>query len=58
MRDWRAIAKVSSPEIPAGELDRIAAPLQALEETFRPLVKDLPPDLEPCLEFDAQEEGE
>jgi hypothetical protein len=58
MKDWRAIAKAGNPEMPAGELDRIAAPLEALEETFRPLVKDLPPDLEPCLEFGAEEEGE
>ena len=29
----------------------MAQPLESLEEVFRPLVKDLPPDLEPVLEM-------
>jgi hypothetical protein len=58
MKDWKAIARALNPEIPATELDRIVAPLQALEETFRPLVKDLPPDLEPALELGAEEEDQ
>ena len=58
MKDWKAIAKACNPEMAAGELDRIVAPLAALEEAFRPLAKDLPPGLEPCLEFRAEEEGE
>jgi hypothetical protein len=58
MKDWKAIAKAVAPEIPAADLDRIVAPLQALEDTFRPLVQDLPPDLEPSLEFGAEEEGQ
>ena len=36
------------------ELDRAVAPLVALEEVFRPLTKNLPPDLEPVLEFRAE----
>jgi hypothetical protein len=58
MKDWKAIAKACAPEIPAGDLDRIVAPLNSLEETFRPLVKDLPPGLEPVLEFGEEEEGQ
>jgi hypothetical protein len=58
MREWKAIAKAAAPEIPAGDLDRIVAPLDALEAAFRPLVKDLPPDLEPASGLDAEEEGE
>ena len=58
MKDWKAIAKAVAPEIPAGDVDRILAPLEALEETFSPLVRDLPVDLEPALEFGAGEEGE
>ena len=58
MRDWKAIAKANCPEIAATELDRIAAALEALEKAFRPLVKALPPDLEPSLEFDAAEREE
>jgi hypothetical protein len=32
-------------------LDRIAQPLASLEEAFRPLVKQLTPDLEPDMEL-------
>jgi hypothetical protein len=42
------IAKARGLEIPPAELTRIAASLEALEEAFRPLVQDLPPDLEPA----------
>jgi hypothetical protein len=58
MKDWKAIAKAGAPEIPAGEMDRVVAPLEALEETFRPLVKDLPMDLEPAFALGVEEEGQ
>jgi len=58
VKDWKAIARASVPELPAGEIDRTVAPLEALEQTFRPLVKDLPPGLEPDFAFRADEEGE
>jgi hypothetical protein len=51
---WRS----GDPDIPAADLDRIASPLEALEAVFRPLVQDLPPDLEPSLTFSAEKEGE
>ena len=58
MKDWKAIAKASGLEIDPAALDRIAEPLDALEAAFRPLVKDLTPDVEPstglCLEEDGQ----
>jgi hypothetical protein len=56
MKDWKAIAKAGSPEMPAADLQRIVAPLEALEAAFRPLVADLPPDLEPALELGVEEE--
>lgn len=55
MKDWKAISLASGLEIPAADLDRIAAPLDALEKTFRPLAGNLPPDLEPAVAFDAEE---
>jgi hypothetical protein len=58
MKDWKAIAKAVAPEIPAGELDRVVGPLEALEKAFRPLVKDLPVDLEPALALSAEEEAQ
>jgi hypothetical protein len=51
MRDWVTIAKANGLDLSARELDRIATPLAALEETFRPLIKDLRPDTEPAFEF-------
>jgi len=38
------------------ELGRIAEPLKALEEVFRPLAENLPPDLEPAAAFRPDEE--
>ena len=57
MKDWKALAKVANPDMPAAELERIGAPLDALEQAFRPLVKDLPPDLEPALLWMDEEDG-
>jgi hypothetical protein len=57
MKDWRAIAKANGLELSARELDRIAPPLDALEEAFRPLVRDLTPGLEPAVEFGVEEEA-
>ncbi|HWB83673.1 MAG TPA: hypothetical protein VG675_06010 [Bryobacteraceae bacterium] len=58
MKDWRAIAKGNGIEIPAKDLSRIAAVLDALEADFRPSVKDLCPELEPAVIFQADEEVE
>ena len=55
MKDWRAIAQANGLPLSVSELDRIEAPLDALEEAFRPLVSDLTPDLEPCVQFSALE---
>jgi hypothetical protein len=57
MKDWKAIAKASGIEIPAEDLDRIVPPLDALEAAFRPLVKDLAPDVEPSVEFRMEEDA-
>jgi hypothetical protein len=48
VKDWKAIARASGLEVPEEELDRIVGPLNALEEAFRPLVKDLAADSEPA----------
>ena len=56
MKDWRGLAQAGGLGIPAAEMDRIAAPLDALEETFRPLVRDLTPQMEPAISFSAEDE--
>ena len=58
MKDWKAIAKASGLEVDATEIDRIAEPLEALEAAFRPLVKDLTPDVEPATGLRLEEDGE
>lgn len=56
MKDWKALAQASL-EIPAPEIDRVAGPLASLDASFRPLVRDLTPDMEPATTFDAGEES-
>jgi hypothetical protein len=56
MKDWPLLAKAGGLQIPAQELDRLAQPLNALEEVFRPLVRNLTPDMEPAATFRADEE--
>ena len=52
------MAQAQGLDLTAAELDRLAPPLEALEETFRPLVKTLTADLEPAVEFRMDEEAE
>jgi len=47
MKDWKSIAQAHGLNLPARDLDRIVAPLAALEKTFDPLVAELTPDMEP-----------
>ena len=58
MKDWKKLAQTSGLDIPADEIDRVIGPLQSLEETFRPLVKDLPPELEPATGMHFEEDSE
>ena len=58
MKNWAGIAEANGLNLPARELDRIAQPLAALEETFHPLVKQLTPDMEPDLALNLDGEGE
>lgn len=50
-KDWRLIAAAHRLNIPEADLDRIAPVLDALEASFRPLVKDIPPEVEPATIF-------
>jgi hypothetical protein len=40
------------------ELERIATTLGKLEEAFRPLTRELSPDLDPASGFSAEDEAE
>jgi hypothetical protein len=57
VKDWKAIAKVHGLDLPAPVLDRITAPLDALEAAFRPLAKGLTHDAEPATIFRADADG-
>jgi hypothetical protein len=54
MKDWKAIAKAGGYNIPPADLDQLAA-LESLESSFRPLVKDLPLELEPASTFNLED---
>jgi hypothetical protein len=56
MPDWKSLAQARGLTLSPSELDRIARPLEALEKTFRPLVKDLTPDIEPDTELHLSQE--
>lgn len=49
-RDWKAVAAVLAPDIPAEQVERLAPSLNGLEAAFRPLVNEerLPLDTEPA----------
>ena len=51
MKDWKSIARSSGFNIPEPDLDRLTGPLDTLEASFRPLVRDLSPELEPATEM-------
>src|ERR1035438_10513114 len=57
MKNWAGIAQANGLALSARELDGIVAPLAALEETFRPLVKQLTPEVEPDLELHLSSEA-
>jgi hypothetical protein len=58
MRDWNSIAKATLPDISPQDLARLVEPLSALEEVFRPLVRDLRPDLEPATGLHFERDAE
>ena len=58
MQNWKEIAQARDLGIPAQDVDRVVAPLQALEQDFRPLVLGLTPDMEPAFSFHAGGDSE
>jgi len=59
MTDWKALAAVRCPDIPADAVARIVPSLAALESAFRPLAKQLKPEDESAVIFaNVQERGE
>ena len=58
MKDWTRIAEANGLTLSAHELTRIAAPMAALEEAFRPLVRQLTPADEPDLELHLAPAGD
>ncbi len=55
MKDWKAIARAHGMKVSEEELERIVGTLNALEDAFRPLTKDLPANLEPATGICGQE---
>ncbi|HEX3878313.1 MAG TPA: hypothetical protein VHW24_15080 [Bryobacteraceae bacterium] len=53
MRDWKAISQAVGLPLTGKQLD-VLAPLDSLEEIFRPLVQNLPPELEPVFQVSPE----
>ena len=49
MKDWKLVVKAHGYDISEQELRLIEPALDSLEETFRPLTKHIPLELEPAL---------
>jgi hypothetical protein len=47
--DWKALARARGLDIPAEAVESIAPGLQALEESFRPLLAKLSHTVEPAV---------
>jgi hypothetical protein len=58
MKNWEAIAQAHGLNLSARDLERVVPPLAALEEVFRPLVKQLTPDMEPAVALHLDGEAE
>ncbi len=60
MKNWKRIAEIEGFDIPEPELERAAPVLDGLEAAFRPLVANIPHDVEPATAFQAapEEAGE
>ncbi len=58
MQDWAKLAVARGLPLTALELNRITAPLESLEQAFRPLMRQLTPDLEPDVELHLEGERE
>lgn len=57
MTDWKLLVPALGLDIPAEDIARVTAPLDALETAFRPLTAGLPLELEPSLAFECPEEA-
>jgi hypothetical protein len=55
VKNWKAIAEASGLELPARDVDRITQPLESLEEAFRPLVRNLSPEVEPAFRLELED---
>jgi hypothetical protein len=58
MRDWKIMAKASGLDLPYPELERLVAPLEKLEETFRAALRGLPSSVEPASILPAEDDAE
>ena len=58
MKDWNAIAQAAGLNLRDDERDLLTRTLTALEESFRPLTKELTVDVEPGTGVCSEEESE
>ena len=58
MPDWKALALARGLTLSGKELDALVQPLEALDAVFRPLLEELPPELDPAPVFSPGEQPE
>ena len=51
MTDWKQLAAARCPDIPPEQVARIIPSLEALKADFRPLAKQLTPEMESAVIF-------
>lgn len=56
MKNWKTLAEAYGLGIPESDMDRLAVPLDGLEEAFRKLAASFPPDTDSALIFEASPE--
>ena len=58
MTNWKALAHAAGLGTDPDSLEQIAKPLERIEAVFRPLVENLPPELEPACTFHPEDHDE
>ena len=57
MKNWKTLAEAYGLGIPESDMDRLAVPLDGLEEAFRKLAASFPADTDSALIFEVSPEG-
>ena len=57
MKNWKLLTEASGLEIPDSEIDRLIAPLEGLDASFRKIAFSFPADTDSAQVFEAEPES-